>query len=357
MFDEQRWQAVATSDKDHDGAFVYAVTSTGIYCRPSCASRRPKRQNVRFFELPGAAEAAGYRACRRCLPDQAAPRDPQVGAVQRVCEAIDRHLADGEDGVPTLAQLAEAVGLSPHHMQRTYKRLMGISPRQYAEARRLARLKQGLKAGEGIAAATYDAGYGSSSRLYEKANRQLGMTPATYAKGGRGMRIAFSLADCSLGRVLVAATARGVSAVYLGDQEGTLIDALEAEYPNAEIRRDNDALARWVAVLLAYIDAAGPHPELPLDLQATAFQWRVWQELLRIPYGETRTYADIAAALGQPTAARAVARACATNPVSLAIPCHRVVGRDGGMRGYRWGVERKQALLQIESRPAAKDVA
>ncbi len=357
MFDEQRWQAVASRDGGGDGGFVYGVTSTGIYCRPSCASRRPNRANVRFFDLPGAAEAAGFRACRRCRPDQAAPRDPQVNAVEQACRAIDRHLDDGDDGVPTLRQLADTVGLSPHHLQRTFKRLMGISPRQYAEARRLDRLKQGLKAGEGIAAATYDAGYGSSSRLYEKANRQLGMTPATYARGGRGMAIAFSLADCGLGRVLVAATERGISAVYLGDRDEALVGTLAEEYPNAEIRRDDQALARWVAVLLAYLDQEGAHPELPLDVQATAFQRRVWQELQRIPYGETRTYGEIATALGQPTAARAVARACATNRVSLAIPCHRVVGRDGALRGYRWGVERKRALLGMESRPPAKDVA
>lgn len=357
MFDEQRWQAVAARDGGVDGTFVYGVTSTGIYCRPGCASRRPNRVNVRFFDLPGAAEAAGFRACRRCRPDQAAPRDPQVQAVQQACQAIDRHLDDGDDGVPTLRQLADTVGLSPHHLQRTFKRLMGISPRQYADARRLDRLKQGLKAGEGIAAATYDAGYGSSSRLYEKANRQLGMTPATYARGGRGMAIAYALTDCGLGRVLVAATERGVSAVYLGDRDDLLVGALAEEYPNAEIHRDDDALDRWVAVLLAYLDQAGPHPALPLDIQATAFQWRVWQELQRIPYGETRTYTEIAQALGQPTAARAVARACATNPVSLAIPCHRVVGGDGGLRGYRWGVERKRALLGMESDPPAREVA
>lgn len=360
MTDDQRWQATLNRDPASDGAFVYAVTTTGIYCRPICPSRRPRRENARFFDLPGAAEAAGFRACKRCRPEAAEIQDPQVRAVQQVCEMIEAEMADGEEGLPTLNRLAVEVGLSPHHLQRTFKRLMGISPRDYADARRLDRFKQGLKSGVGIAEATYDAGYGSSSRVYEKSNGRLGMTPATYAKGGRDMRIAYTVADCRLGKLLVAATERGVSAVYLGADPAEMVAALEAEYPRAEIREDGSALGRWVTALVGFLDADGPHPDLPLDLRATAFQRRVWQELTRIPYGETRSYGEIAAALGQPKAVRAVARACATNPVSMAIPCHRVIGADGGLRGYRWGVERKEALLEMEAKgakAAVKDVA
>ncbi len=362
MMDEQRWQAVLERDGAADGAFFYAVVSTGVYCRPICPSRRPKRANVRFFELPQAAEAAGFRPCRRCRPGEAPAPDLKLAAVGRVCELIDAHLDAGDEGLPTLAELAAEVGLSPHYLQRSFKRLMGISPREYADARRLGRFKAGLKAGDGVAAATYDAGYGSASRVYEKSNGRLGMTPATYAKGGRGMAIGFTVADSALGKLLVAATARGVSAVYLGDDDAALEAALRAEYPEAEIARDDAGLGRWVRMLAAYLTGEGPHPELPLDLQATAFQWRVFQALLEIPYGETRSYKEIAAALGEPKAVRAVARACATNRVALAIPCHRVVGADGALRGYRWGAERKQALLQMEAETVGgegdvKDVA
>lgn len=351
MTQSERWRAVTGRDSRFDGAFVYAVRTTGIYCRPSCASRKPRRDNVDYFPLPESAEQAGYRACLRCRPAEAEPRDPQLEMVRRVCRYIDENAGGeggGEGGPPTLAQMGRHVGISPHHLQRTFKRHLGISPRQYADARRLGRLKAGLRRGEGVAPALYDAGYGSPSRVYERAPGQLGMTPATYAKGGRGARIGYSVVGCALGRLLVAATATGVCAVYLGDHDGELGEELASEYPAAEIVRDEAGLGRWTALLVNYLAGAEPRLELPLDVRATAFQWRVWEELRRIPLGETRTYGEIAARLGKPKAQRAVGRACATNPVSVVVPCHRAVREDGGLGGYRWGLERKQALLERE---------
>jgi AraC family transcriptional regulator of adaptative response/methylated-DNA-[protein]-cysteine methyltransferase len=342
--DDQRWRAVLARDPEADGLFVYAVRSTGIFCRPVCSSRRPRRRNVAFYALAEAAARAGYRPCKRCRPEATEPPDPALAAVHRACQAV----AEADEGIPTLAELGAAVGVSPHHLQRTFKRVMGISPRQYGEALRLERLKSALKDGEPVAMALYGAGYGSSSRLYEKAPAHLGMTPASYAKGGKGAEIAFAVADCALGRLLVAATTRGVCAVSLGDSAATLEEALRADYPAAAIRRDDGALAAHVEAVLDHLDGATPPPALPLDVRATAFQWQVWQRLCAIPPGETRTYAQIAAEVGRPKAARAVGRACATNPVSLVVPCHRAVGSGGGLTGYRWGVARKEALLARE---------
>ncbi len=354
----EHWHAVESRDAGFDGSFVYAVSSTGIYCRPSCPSRRPRRENVHFFAVPEAAEQAGYRACRRCRPGDAEAGDPHLDMVRRVCRYIDGQGAgqgagNGDGGPPTLAELSSHAGLSPYHLQRTFKRVMGITPRQYADARRLGRLKAGLRRGEPVTGALYEAGYGSSSRLYERAPTQLGMTPATYAKGGRGARIRYSVVASSLGRLLVGATERGVCAVYLGDDDAELEGELAQEYPAAEIRRDDRGLGRWSAALVGYLAGAEPRLDLPLDVRATAFQWRVWEELKRIPLGETRSYGEIAARLGKPKAQRAVGRACATNPVSLIVPCHRALREDGGLGGYRWGLERKEALLASE-RAAAR---
>jgi AraC family transcriptional regulator, regulatory protein of adaptative response / methylated-DNA-[protein]-cysteine methyltransferase len=340
-----RWAAVLGRDGRFDGAFVYAVRSTGVYCRPSCPSRRPRREQVLFFNLPRAAEGAGFRSCRRCRPAQASARDPRAERVERVCRYIDRHL----EGPLPLARLAGEAGLSPHHFQRTFKRLMGISPRQYAEARRLASFKAQVKKGETVTSAIYGAGYGSGSRLYERASRQLGMTPAAYRRGGRGMSLRYTVADSPLGRLLVAATDRGIAAVSVGDSDAGLDAALHAEYPAAEIRRDDAALRERLRDVLARLSGDTAR-ELPLDINATAFQWRVWQELLRIPSGATRSYGEVARAVGRPSAARAVAQACATNPVALVIPCHRVVAADGGLGGYRWGTERKERLLKAEAK-------
>jgi AraC family transcriptional regulator of adaptative response/methylated-DNA-[protein]-cysteine methyltransferase len=269
---------------------------------------------------------------------------PLVEVVHAVCRHIEANLAEPL----TLEVLGEQAGLSPCHLQRVFKRLTGITPRQYADACRLGRLKERLREGPNVTTAMYEAGYGSSSRLYERAAAHLGMTPAAYRRGGRDMHIRWTLADCPLGRLLLAGTERGLSALYLGDDEARLEAALLREYPAAQIERDDDALRAWLAEVLEHLGGARPHLDLPLDVQATAFQRRVWQELCKIPYGSTSTYQEIARALGRPAAARAVARACATNPVSVVVPCHRVVRGDGGLGGYRWGLERKQQLLARE---------
>jgi len=344
MSDEERWRAVLAADSGSDGAFVYAVRSTGVYCRPSCPSRRPKREMVSFFSVPEAAERAGFRACRRCNPKDGKARDRALEAVRAACRYLEAH---GE-GVVSLGELGRAVGLSPHHLQRVFTRTIGISPRAYADARRLSRVKGLLKAGDEVTGALYEAGYGSSSRLYERANGQLGMTPATYRRGGAGARIRYAIAPCALGRILVAATAKGIAMVSLGDEDGHLVSELIHDFPAAEIGKDDGSLAGPLHALLDHLAGKEPHLSLPLDVRATAFQWRVWQALRAIPYGEQRTYGEIAASLGKPKAARAVGRACATNPVSLIVPCHRAVGSSGDLTGYRWGVARKKALLARE---------
>lgn len=359
MDEQAMWRAVEARDAQADGAFVFAVTTTGIYCRPSCAARRPKRANVRFFATPAEAEAAGFRACLRCRPAFGPEADPQVERVRRACALIDAALEDGAERLPTLEELAAKLGGgSPHHLHRTFKRVTGVTPAQYADARRLARLKRNLKQGGEVTHALYEAGYGASSRLYERAPGQLGMTPATYAKGGKGARIAWACAPSPLGLVMVAATEKGVCFLSLGEEEEPLLDELRREFPDGELRRDDAVLAQWLRRALAYLEGRTPHLELPLDVRATAFQRRVWEELMRIPAGETRTYTELAERLlGNPKARRAVARACATNPVSLAIPCHRVLREDGGLGGYRWGLHRKRALLEAERRRAEAESA
>lgn len=345
------WQAVQARDARFDGVFWVAVRSTGIYCRPSCPARRPKRAHVVFFSTVEAAEQAGFRPCRRCQPRQAATRDVEI--VQNACSYIDDHLKDAL----TLATLSAQAGLSPHHFQRVFKRVMGISPRQYVEARRLSQLKESLQNGNDVTRALYSVGYGSSSRLYERSDVHLGMTPATYRRGGRGMRIHYTIVDCPLGRLLVAATDRGICAVSLGDDDTELEASLRREYPAAETHLDmSSTLTPWVRVLLRHLHGQQPHLDLPLDIQATAFQWRVWEELRKIPYGQTRSYSEVAAAIGQPKARRAVARACATNPVAIVIPCHRVIREDGSLSGYGGGIERKRALLEQEGAVDSADV-
>lgn len=342
---DARWEAVLRRDSRFDGRFVFAVRSTGIYCRPSCPARRSRPANVAFFEAPAAAEQAGFRACRRCRPLEAGTGALHAGAVQRLC----RHIETNLDRPLRLAELAKVVGMGPHHLQRTFKRIMGITPRQYAAAKRLGVVKASLKEGRPVTEAIYEAGYGSSSRLYERAAKRLGMTPGTYQRGGRGMRIAYTVTPSPLGFLLVAATERGLSAVYLGDSEAELEAALRNEYPAAEVQRDDQAHRRWVAAVLELLRSPDSGQELPLDIRVTAFQWRVFEELQAIPPGETRSYGEMARRLGRPGAARAVGRACATNPVAVVVPCHRAVGAKGSLTGYRWGVDRKQALLAAES--------
>jgi len=349
--DDVRWAAVLSRDSRYDGAFVFGVRSTGIYCRPTCPARKPRRSQAAFFPGPDEAEKAGFRACRRCHP-RAAAGDPRPAWVGRICRLIEQHLDDAE--LPTLERLAGAAGVGPHHLQRTFKRLVGLSPREWAEARRLERLKTRLRDGREVTAAGFEAGYGSMGRLYERASGPLGMPPGTYRRGAKGVSLSYTLADSPLGRLLVAATGRGVSAVYHGDADGPLEAALRADYPEAARSRDDARLGPMVRSILAHLEGRLPHLDLPVDVKATAFQWQVWQALRTIPPGETRSYGEIAAALGRPAGARAVARACATNPAALVIPCHRVVGGDGRLAGYRWGLERKRALLAREEKLAAR---
>jgi len=337
------WRAVVRRDAAADGRFVFAVATTGVYCRPSCAARRPNRENVTFFAGPGEAEASGYRACLRCKPASAEPPSA-VRAVQRAIAFLESH---GDEPVP-LAALARVAGLSPFHLQRTFKKLVGVSPKRYADAQRADRLKALLKDGGGVASAGFEAGYGSSSRAYAHAAARLGMTPARYARGGKGLDVRYTAVATPLGKLLVGATDRGVCAVKLGDSERVLEAGLRREYPEAMLVRDDGALAAWAKAIAASLSGAVDLSAIPLDLRATTFQRRVFEALRGIPRGETRSYAELASAIGRPTAVRAVASACANNPAALVVPCHRIVRSDGGIGGYRWGVARKRALLKNE---------
>jgi AraC family transcriptional regulator of adaptative response/methylated-DNA-[protein]-cysteine methyltransferase len=343
-----QWQAIKKRNPDADGKFVFAVRSTNIYCRPSCPSRRPKAKNVVFFRSSHEAEKAGYRACLRCRPNVPSPNSQLALRVQQICRQIESSLTEDSSKRLSLAELSTLSGMSSHKLERLFLRILGITPRQLIDARRMAHLKRSLRKGEKVTMATYDAGFSSSSRLYERAPAQLGMTPAVYRRGGAGMKINYTVAPCPLGLVLVAATVRGISAVYLGDSAAPLEKELALEYPSAEIRKDANGMSKWVRGVLEHLRGCEPHANLPTDVQATAFQRRVWEELRRIPYGCTRTYAEVARAIGKPKAVRAVAHACAKNPVSVVVPCHRVVRGDGNLAGYRWGLERKRALLKSE---------
>jgi len=340
------WEAVLSRDNRFDGTFVYGVRSTGIYCRPSCSARRPKRDQVIFFQTAGAAKQGGFRPCLRCHPDEAVVQDPQAKLVQRLCHFIEKY--DSPDRSLTLTVMGEHLHVGPHHLQRIFKRIMGISPRQYAEACRLRRLKGLFKKGETVTRALYEAGYGSSSRLYEGASTRIGMTPGAYLRGGKGIHISFTIVNCPLGRLLVGATAKGICVVSIGKSDESLEAALVSEYPAAEIHGDRAGLSKYINALLRYFGGTQPSPDLPLDIQVTAFQWRVYEAVRVIPFGHTRTYAEIAKAIGSPKAVRAVAHACAANPVAIVIPCHRVVRKDGGLGGYRWGMESKKTLLAKE---------
>jgi len=341
---ERRWRIVLARDRRYDGAFVYGVRSTGIYCRPSCPSRRPRRAQVAFFPVPELAERAGFRACRRCRPGEAPAPDPRVPLVRAACRLIDAH----PEAPASLATLSTRTGATSHQLLRAFRRVLGLSPRQYRDARRLDRFKTELRVRRRVSPALYHAGYGSTSRVYERAHAQLGMTPATYSRGAPGVRIAYTIAPCPLGRLMVATTERGICRVSLGGDAAELEAGLRAEFPAALIRRDRSGLAALVGAIVRYLEGRTQHLDLPLDVRATAFQRRVWEALRRIPYGRTRSYRQIARAIGRPGATRAVARACATNPVALVVPCHRVVRADGEAGGYRWGIERKRALLERE---------
>ena len=335
--DDARWLAIVAHDRRADGLFVYAVSSTGIYCRPSCASRRPRRDRVAFFDSPVDAARAGYRACRGVVPTRRRPSIP--GSRKCVAPAcISRTSTDTCRSRIWRPASAAARTI----LQRSFKRLVGVTPREYADACRLRKVKGRLRKGAGVTVAMLDAGYGSSSRFYERAAPRLAMSPTTYRRGGAGMRLRFTTIGSPLGRLLVAATDRGVCAVSMGSSDSALERALAREYPAATLRRDAGGLARWTGQIIDHLAGRRPRLDLPLDVQATAFEWQVWTALAAIPYGDTRSYAEVAASIGRPTAARAVARACATNPVALVIPCHRVVPSAGGTGGYRWGQRTKE---------------
>src|SRR5687768_10891513 len=346
VMNDQFWQAVMTRDARFDGQFVFAVSSTKVYCRPSCPSRRPRRERVSFFQMPDAAEKAGFRACLRCKPRNNASVDPQLALVQRVCKLLD---ASGEGETVTLAELAAQACVSAFHLQRTFKRVMGISPRQYVTARRFGNFKNLVREGESVTNALYDSGFNSSSRVYEQAAEELGMTPATYGRGGRGVTIDYTIVSSPLGRLLAAVTERGVCAVRMSDTDAELEQDLRAEFPEATIQRADAGLRETVHKILNHLTNNEPHFDLPLDVRSTAFQRQVWEKLRAIPYGQTMSYGEVAKALGKPGAVRAVGRACATNPVALVIPCHRVVREDQSLGGYRWGLERKKKLLHKEA--------
>ncbi|HEX8812739.1 MAG TPA: bifunctional DNA-binding transcriptional regulator/O6-methylguanine-DNA methyltransferase Ada, partial [Terracidiphilus sp.] len=344
---QSHWQAVLARDASQDGRFVFAVFSTGIYCRPSCPARRPRRENVAFFRKPDQAEKAGYRACLRCRP-KSAGGNGTMETVKAMCRYIEQHL----DEPLTLARLGSEFHQSPFHLQRTFKGALGITPRAYADSCRMNQLKENLRAGHSVTRSMYDAGYSSSSRLYERTASQLGMTPDKYRRGAIAAPIRYTCTDSPMGRMLIAATDRGICAIQFADSDDELEQGLKHEFPFAIRRRDDDAMSAWKKDLLRQMRGQRLNSALPLDIQATAFQRRVWTHLQSIPFGATRSYAAVAKAIGQPTATRAVARACATNPVAVAIPCHRVVRKSGDMGGYRWGMERKKALLELESHPA-----
>jgi len=344
---EQCWAAVRNRDRSFDGRFFFGVLTTGVYCRPSCPARPALRRNVRFYPTPAAAERDGLRPCKRCRPLEAAGAD--LARIHELCRYIETHL----DETLTLEHLAAQAGLSRFHLQRKFKRALGLSPKQYIEASRLRALKGALKESKDVAGAVYEAGFGSGSRVYERADARLGMTPNRYRQGGRGVEITYATAQSPLGLLLIAATDRGVCFVEFGKSERALVEALGKEYPDAALlpmrQPPGREFRRWMDGLARYLEGARPSLDLPLDVRATAFQMRVWNYLQTIPYGAVRSYGEVASAIGQPSAARAVARACASNRVALAIPCHRVIRGSGDPGGYRWGLERKRALLKMES--------
>jgi len=343
--DSEKWNAVVERDETKDGLFVIAVRSTGIYCKPSCPARHPNPEQVVFFSQPDEAEKSGFRACKRCNPRDATP-SARAKLIEQTCKYVEANL----DEKLTLQNLSRQAGLSPFHFQRTFKRILGISPRQYVEARRLERVKRSLTNGETVTNSLYGAGFTSKSRLYEKTPPQLGISPGLFRRGGRGLRIQYTIVDSRIGRVLLAATERGACAVCMGASDEAVEAALKEDYYAADLHRDDVGMKQWAEALLSYFDGHEFPRDLPLDLQATAFQWKVWKEIQSIPYGQTVTYSSIAKSLGAPQAARAVARACATNPVAIVIPCHRVIGKDGSVRGYGWGVKRKKTLLSLENK-------
>ena len=345
---ETCWNAMQNRDASKDGTFVYGVLTTGVYCKPSCASRRALRKNVRFYATPAAAERDGLRACLRCKPDQKAGDAALETRIRKARELIVRSA-----GEPlSLKQLATEVGLSPFHFQRSFKALVGLTPKEFQEAERVRMLKTGLKSGSNVTTAIYDAGFGSSSRVYERVDTRLGMTPQEYRQGGRGLAISHAASPTPLGMLMIGATDRGICFIQFGENEKELERQLVAEYPEATHapmpKSQSATFEAWMRALGAYLEGSKASLDLPLDVRGTAFQMRVWRYLQTIPYGEVQSYSEVARGIGQPTAVRAVARACATNTIALAIPCHRVIRGSGELGGYRWGLARKRTLLDRE---------
>jgi len=339
------WNAVAKRDATADGRFVYAVRTTGVYCRPGCPSRLPKRSNVAFFASGEEARNAGFRPCRRCTPDGDSLAQRHADAVSHACRLIET-----SETSPTLNELAEAVGISPYHFHRHFKSITGLTPKAYAKAHRATSVRRSLSNTSGtVTEAIYDAGYGSNSRFYDAATQILGMTPSVYKNGGDGVEIRFAVAECSLGAILVACSAKGICAIALGDDPDILTRDLQDRFPKAQLVGDDPHFEKWVSQVVGFVEAPGVGLNLPLDIRGTAFQQRVWQALREIPAGQTVSYADVAKRIGEPKAVRAVAQACGANTIAVAIPCHRVVRTDGSLSGYRWGVERKRALLEKEA--------
>lgn len=340
---DPRWAAVIARDPAADGRFVYSVRTTGVYCRPSCGSRRARPENVAFHDGPAQAERAGFRACKRCRPDRQAPHD-HVARVTAACRRIEQ-----SDPAPSLEELAREAGLSPHHFHRVFKAVTGSTPKKYADAHRSARLRERLREGAAVTEAIYAAGYNSSARFYEKSAAVLGMTASRFRAGGNDDEIRFAVGQCSLGAILVAQGSRGICAILLGDDPHQLVQDLQDRFPKARLLGGDAQFERLVATVVGFVEAPRIGLDLPLDLRGTLFQQRVWEALRGIPAGTTASYADVARRIGAPGSVRAVASACAANPLAVAIPCHRVVRTDGSLSGYRWGVERKRRLLQREA--------
>ncbi|VTU26221.1 Regulatory protein of adaptative response [Variovorax sp. PBL-E5] len=344
---DPRWAAVAARDPAADGRFFYSVRTTGVYCRPSCAARPARPENVAFHATAAEAERAGFRPCKRCKPDQPALAEQHAAMVAELCRFIE-----GADQPPTLDALAERAGLSSYHVHRVFKDITGLTPKAYAAAHRARRVRRELGRSETVTGAIYDAGYNSNGRFYENSNEVLGMTPTTWRAGGAGTDIRFAIGECALGAILVAQSERGVCAIALGDDPEALVRDLQDQFPQARLLGGDARFEQLVARVVGFVEAPGLGLDLPLDVRGTAFQQRVWQALREIPAGSTASYADVARRIGAPKSVRAVAQACGANHLAVAIPCHRVVRSDGHLSGYRWGVERKSALLQREAKGA-----
>ena len=345
--DDERWEAVKRRDRVADGAFVYSVRTTGVYCRPSCAARLPRRENVQFHPTCDEAERAGFRPCRRCRPGKADAAQRQAAAVAKACRLIEN-----EPEMPSLNALAAAAGFSRFHFHRVFKAITGVTPKAYAEGQRGRRVREELKRQRTVTEAIYGAGFNSNGRFYAASSALLGMTPKKFRAGGGGSEIRFAVGECSLGSILVATTDKGVCAIEFGDDPDALVRGLQDRFPQARLIGGDEGFERLVAKVVGFVEKPSTGLELPLDIRGTAFQQRVWQALRSIPPGRTASYAEIARRIGQPSAVRAVAKACAANAIAVAIPCHRVVRRDGASSGYRWGVERKRSLLAREGAPA-----